>query len=93
MVSGTMTSKGQITIPREVHESQVLDALRRVAHADHVRVERAREVGRALELADGGADFAEALIDSVSRADGTGVVTMDRRASDRLGWELVTGPT
>lgn len=69
----------------------MLEALRRVVTADNIRVERLREIERALEQAKGGADFADALIDSVCRAEGcTGVVTFDRRASDRLGWELLS---
>ncbi|MDO5697900.1 MAG: type II toxin-antitoxin system VapC family toxin [Dermatophilus congolensis] len=76
-------------IPR----AETLTALRRVVTADGVRVERPRDVERALDSADQGADFGDALIDAVSRSDGCAtVVTFDRKAAKRLGWELLGSP-
>ena len=53
----------------------------------------AEGVVRALELADGGADFADALIQGATELFGVSeIVTFDQAAARRLGWRLL-GPS
>jgi len=53
----------------------------------------AEGVVRALELAEDGADFADALIQGAAELFGVSeTVTFDRAAADRLGWRLLGAP-
>lgn len=73
-----------------IPKAQVLDAIAELARADGVRIERSAEVLAALSAAEAGADLGDALIDAVARSEGCdAVVTFDRGAAKRLGWELL----
>ncbi len=70
--------------------SQVLDRLADLSLADEIRCEDAVSVSAALRAARRGADFPDALIDAAAAHAGcTATVTFDRRAADRVGWQLV----
>lgn len=68
-----------------------LDAIDRLLDAVEIEVEDEESVYEAVQLARGGADFADALIAETSRLYGISeTVTFDRRASGRLGWRLLS---
>lgn len=67
-----------------------LGILHALVETDSLEFEDGESVVRALALADDGADFADALIQSTMELFGvTSTVTFDRRAADRLGWTIL----
>ncbi|WP_460796104.1 PIN domain-containing protein [Microbacterium sp. GXF0217] len=67
-----------------------LGVVRRLIEAEVLEFDDAEGVVRALNLAEDGADFADALISGAGQQFGvTETVTFDRRAADRLGWRLL----
>lgn len=73
---------------RGIDASTVLAAFRRMQATPEFRGP-ARLVD-ALDAADSGADFADALIDASARSAGVRTIaTFDKRAARRLGWTLL----
>jgi len=67
-----------------------LDAIRKLLEADVLEFDDGEGAVRALELAENGADFADALIHSTFEQFGViTTVTFDKAASRRLGWKLL----
>jgi len=67
-----------------------LDAIRKLLEADALEFDDDEGAVRALELAENGADFADALIHSAFERFGViTTVTFDKTASRRLGWKLL----
>lgn len=82
----------------------VLSRSLKISRADCLRIMRllfenasldfddAEGVGRAIVLAEQGADFGDALIHGAMELFGVErIITFDRKAADRLGWTLLTG--
>lgn len=67
-----------------------LTTVRRLLESEVLEFDDGEGVMRAYALAAEGADFADALIQGAMELFGVErVVTFDRRAADRLGWELL----
>src|SRR5690606_7815847 len=75
-----------------------LTVIRSLLEREALEFDDAEGAVQALELAEEGADFADALIEMTMQQFGaTRTVTFDRQAADRLGWERLgeqtrTGP-
>jgi predicted nucleic-acid-binding protein len=75
-------------LPREV----CLDMIRRLLEVDVLEFDDGEGVVQALDLAENGADLADALIHTSFQQFGvTDAVTFDRGASRLLGWRLLGG--
>lgn len=73
-------------LPRE----RVLETIRRLVETDTLEFDDGETVARALIFAEGGADFADALIEGTMKYFGTTeTVTFDRGAAEKLGWRLL----
>lgn len=68
-----------------------LAAIRRLIESEVLEFDDEESVARALVLAEEGADFGDALIQGAMELFGVDrTVTFDRRAAQRLGWELLS---
>lgn len=75
---------------RQVPKDGCLDIIRLLVETEALEFEDGEGVVQALALAEDGADFPDALINSSMELLGTDeVVTFDRRASQSLGWTLL----
>lgn len=73
-----------------IARTEVLAAIRRIVETESFMFEDDEGAIRALELAEDGADFADALIHVTFEQFVIGeVVTFDRSAARRLGWTLL----
>lgn len=71
---------------------ECLTVIRKLVETEAFEFDDGEGVARALVLAEEGADFGDALIQGAMELFGVDrVVTFDRRAADRLGWELLAG--
>ena len=69
---------------------ECLTVMRRLFESEALEFDDAEGVGRAIALAENGADFGDALVQGAMELFGvTRTVTFDRRAAERLGWELL----
>ncbi|GAA2105216.1 type II toxin-antitoxin system VapC family toxin [Brevibacterium salitolerans] len=69
-----------------------LGIMRRLLETESLEFDDGEGAMRALVLAEQGADFGDALIASSMELFGVErVVTFDRRAAQRLGWDLLAG--
>ena len=69
---------------------ECLTIMRRLFESEELEFDDAEGVGRAIALAENGADFGDALIQGAMELFGvTRTVTFDRRAAERLGWEML----
>lgn len=67
-----------------------LAVMRRIIETESFEFDDGEGVVRALTLAEEGADFGDALIQGAMELFGVErTLTFDRRAADRLGWELL----
>lgn len=67
-----------------------LNVIRGLLESDAYEFDDGEGVARALELAEGGADFADGLIQGTMELYGVPeTVTLDRAASRKLGWRLL----
>jgi len=65
--------------------------IRRLVESESLEFDDGEGVVRALTFAEEGADFADALINSMMEQFGaTETVTFDKGASERLGWKLLS---
>lgn len=72
-------------------KDSTLTLVRGLVESDSLEFDDGEGVVRALALAYEGSDFADALIHVTMEIFGTTeTVTFDRRASDRLGWRLLS---
>jgi len=70
--------------------AECLAVISKLVHAREFEFDDGESVVRALTLAEAGADFGDALIQGTMELFGVGrVVTFDRAAAQRLGWELL----
>ena len=70
---------------------ECLRIMRALILTDSLEFDDGEGVMRALLLAEGGADFADALIQGAMELFGANrTVTFDRKAAGRLGWELLS---
>jgi predicted nucleic-acid-binding protein len=66
------------------------DLVEELLDAAELEVEDEESVSRSLDRARAGVDFADALIGDAAELYGcTEMITLDRRAADRLGWRLL----
>lgn len=73
-----------------ISREESLEVIRRLVQTETLEFDDGELVVAALQAAEEGADFADALIDATMRMFGsTETVTFDRRASERLGWRLL----
>jgi predicted nucleic-acid-binding protein len=73
-----------------VSREECLEIVRGLIETDSLEFDDAEGLVRALTLAEGGADFSDALIQGAMELFGvTETVTLDRAASQRLGWRLL----
>lgn len=64
--------------------------MRRLFESEALEFDDGEGVGRAIALAEEGADFGDALIQGAMELFGVDrTVTFDRRAAERLGWEYL----
>lgn len=65
-------------------------AIRALVASDEVHVEDVASINKALDAAESGADFADALISAQHQKSGcTETVTFDEKAASSLGWRLL----
>lgn len=75
---------------RHFEKRACLAVIRRLVESETLEFDDGEGVVRAIHLAEDGADFADALIQSTMEQFGaTETVTFDRSASERLGWRLL----
>lgn len=73
-----------------VAPEQVVDSLEALAQSDEIAVESPGALAAGVAGARAGADFADALIAYAARRSGARrILTFDRRAAGRLGFELI----
>ncbi|UFU01848.1 type II toxin-antitoxin system VapC family toxin [Ruania suaedae] len=73
-----------------LHRARSLAVIRQLVETDCLEFEDGETVVRALDLAEQGADFPDALIQgSMEQFGATETVTFDRKAADSLGWRLL----
>lgn len=73
-----------------IPKSKCLAVLRRLASIPVLEFEDGEGFVQALELAEAGADFADALIHvTAQQFMATGTATFDRKAAKQLGWRLL----
>jgi predicted nucleic-acid-binding protein len=74
-------------VPRE----ECLEIVRGLIETESLEFDDAEGLVRALTLAEGGADFPDALIQGAMELFGVAeTATLDRAASERLGWRLLS---
>jgi len=75
---------------RKLGRAGALAVIRRIIETESFEFDDGEGVVRALTLAEEGADFGDALIQGAMELFGVErTLTFDRRAADRLGWELL----
>lgn len=75
---------------QRVGKTRSLDVIRRLVETGVLEFDDGEGIVRALELADEGADFADALIHTTFEQFGVTVaMTFDRDVAARLGWRLL----
>ena len=75
---------------RHLERAAVLAVIRRLVHTAALEFEDGETVVRALQLAEDGADFPDALIQgSMEQFGASETVTFDQDAAERLGWRLL----
>lgn len=75
---------------RRFEKRACLAVIRRLVESETLEFDDGEGVVRALQLAEDGADFADALIDQAMQQFGTTeTVTFDRGAAEKLGWRLL----
>ncbi|WP_448003756.1 PIN domain-containing protein [Agromyces bauzanensis] len=75
---------------RKMSRDTCLAVMRALVETDALEFDDGESVVRALNLAEEGADFADALIEGTMELFGvTETVTFDRSAAERLGWRVL----
>ena len=68
--------------------AEVVDKLASLVESEEIQAENPTAIAAAVSRARQGADFADALIDAAARRAGCSqVVTFDKRAASKLGWQ------
>ena len=76
---------------KQLGRSGALAIIRQIIETESFEFDDGEGVVRALALAEEGADFGDALIQSAMELFGIRrTLTFDRRAAERLGWELLS---